>query len=97
MLFDELLRPFYKRAELDAFFSILSTPPSVTTLRVNTLKYTAEQAKALLEAHFQERKEPFQVELQSHLFPDLLVIPSVPFGSGIVAPAEKGKHGKCIN
>jgi hypothetical protein len=91
MLFQDLLSPYYSSTQINAFFSILSTSPSVTTIRVNTLKYTAIQAKALLEAHFAEYQEPFQVQISPD-FPDLLLIPSIrrPSSLAPIEPSQKG-------
>ncbi len=88
MLFEELLARYYTRDQLEGFFSILSTAPKVTTLRVNTLKYTAPEAKSLLEDHFSDQKAPFQVQISTE-FPDLLFIPSIP-SSLVITPSEKG-------
>jgi hypothetical protein len=46
------LADYYTRAHLERILSHLSVPPTETTLRINTLKITREQAIALLAKNF---------------------------------------------
>lgn len=84
------LQQFYSENDLDSFFQILPTAPKMTTIRVNTLKCSRQEAKKLLEAHFAATNEPFTV-LESEDFDDLLLIPSIEVPSSSIIPADKGK------
>lgn len=91
MLFGELLETFCSPSQVEAFFQLLPTAPKCTTLRVNTLKYTVEEAQRLLQQHFNSRGEPFQVQISPD-FTDALLVPSIPFSAPSITPATKGKQ-----
>lgn len=84
------LKEFYSENDLDSFFQILPTAPKMTTVRVNTLKCTREEAKKLLESYFAANNESFTV-LESEDFSDLLLIPSIEVPSASIIPSAKGK------
>lgn len=94
MLFQDLLAPHYSPSQLEAFFATLPTAPHLTTLRVNTLKYTAQRAKSLLEEHFKSRNEPFEVQISAD-FDDILLVPGA-INTAPIEPSVKGKERYCI-
>ena len=85
---ENFLGEFFSKQELFDLVDIISKPPLLTTLRVNTIKCSRERARLLLQNHFFNLNEPFLVQ-ENDDFNDVLQIRAI--GPNDVEPSTKGK------
>jgi hypothetical protein len=86
-MMENILSNWYSPHDLDCLSELVDKPPLYTTIRVNTLKCTRENARNLICEYFESRGEPFVVE-DSVDFEDVLMIKAI--GPCVVIPAAKG-------
>lgn len=84
---ENFLGEYYSKDDLNELAEILKLPPLYTTLRVNTLKSTKEDVKAMLFDYFETINDPFEIE-ENLDFHDVLMIKAI--GPNVVNPSDKG-------
>lgn len=84
---EKFLGDYYSINDIKDLVEILKSPPLFTTIRVNTLKSTKAEIKALLSEYFNSIGEPFQVE-ENPDFDDVLFVKAI--GPNEVIPSDKG-------